>query len=68
MVANTQAGTAMPESNTDMMEEVPDTDGRVRKGSCLSNNLTKGVNGKDGVLCKTTQPLSPKGVTSIPTK
>ena len=70
MVMHAQAGTAMPEGNGDMMEEMPDTDGRFRKGISLSNSLTKGVDGKDSVLCKTIQSLShnSRGLNSISTE
>ena len=32
---------------------------------CMFNSLTNGADGKDGVLCKTTQSLSHKGMNSI---
>ena len=54
MVVQPQTGNYMPEGNSDMMEEVPDKNGWVRRGSSLPDSLAKGADGKDGVLCKTT--------------
>ena len=52
MVVKPQASISSTLSNGASMEEVLDQDGEVGRASSLTNGLSKGADGCDGIFCK----------------